>query len=278
MTVDPAADRPRRIYIAGPYTDDPEACTAAAIAAGAAVLDAGHAPLVPHLAHYWETLHGPRPYEDWMRIDLAWLAAADAVLRLPGVSAGADREVTLARERGVPVFADLAALLRWAVEAQPEASPLDGRKTAFSAGEGVHGQDPYYGGAEAQQPDTETRPGCPDPIECSHEAALGEAQQQVKRLSLMVDEYGHGASALTDKLKRARDMHRETCPWVQGGAPSPAFKCGMCEVLDAPAVPVQPAAAGSGEEARVVRCGRAILSRPHEPHGDCHGFSFTEEV
>ncbi|MGW2721379.1 hypothetical protein [Streptomyces sp. NPDC001492] len=129
--------------------------------------------------------------------------------------------------------------------------------------------------AEAQQPDTD---GCPDPIECSHEAALGEAQQQVKRLSLMVDEYGHGASALTDKLKRARDMHRETCPWAQGGAPSPAFKCGMCEVLDAPAVPVQPAADGSGEEARVVRCSRAILSRPHEPHGGCPGFSFTEEV
>lgn len=79
-------------------------------------------------------------------------------------------------------------------------------------------------------------PACSDPIECSHEAALAEAQQETRRLGLMVDEYGQGASALTDKLQRARDMHRETCPWAQGGAPSPAFRCGMCEVLDAPAV------------------------------------------
>lgn len=103
--------------------------------------------------------------------------------------------------------------------------------------------------AEAQQ-QPETRPGCPDSIECSHEAALGEAQQQARRLGLMVDEYGAGASALTDKLKRARDMHRETCAWAQGKAPSPAFRCGMCDVLDAPAMPVQqPAAADTGEEA-----------------------------
>lgn len=48
------------------------------------------------LAHYWETLHTARHYEDWMRIDLAWLEAAHALLRLPGPSAGADREVALA--------------------------------------------------------------------------------------------------------------------------------------------------------------------------------------
>lgn len=101
----------RRIYVAGPYTSDPETCTATAIAAGAALLDAGHAPFVPHLAHYWETLHGARPYEDWMRIDLAWLEAADALLRLPGASSGADREVALAESRGIPVFHDIEALL-----------------------------------------------------------------------------------------------------------------------------------------------------------------------
>lgn len=37
--------------------------------------------------------------------------------------------------------------------------------------------------AEAQQPDTETR-GCPDPIECGHEAALGEARETNQRLNL----------------------------------------------------------------------------------------------
>lgn len=102
---------PKRVYVAGPYTADPAACTAAAIEAGNAVLDAGHAPFVPHLAHYWETLHGPRHYEDWMRIDLAWLTAADAVLRLPGESSGADRETQLAEALGIPVHHSLDDLL-----------------------------------------------------------------------------------------------------------------------------------------------------------------------
>lgn len=96
--------KPLRVYVAGPYTSNPEFCTAAAIEVGNALLDAGHAPYVPHLAHYWETVHGARHYEDWMRIDLAWLAAADVVVRIPGESSGADREVALATELGIPVL------------------------------------------------------------------------------------------------------------------------------------------------------------------------------
>jgi hypothetical protein len=49
---------------------------------------------------------------------------------------------------------------------------------------------------------------CPDPIECGHEAALGQAQQEVKRLGLTVDEYGHGASTLSEKLQEARATNR----------------------------------------------------------------------
>lgn len=97
--------KPLRVYVAGPYTADPEACTAAAIAVGNALLDAGHAPFVPHLSHYWHTLHNQRGYEDWMRIDLAWLERADAVVRIPGESPGADREVELARALGIPAYA-----------------------------------------------------------------------------------------------------------------------------------------------------------------------------
>ncbi|MER5843235.1 hypothetical protein ABT099_23645 [Streptomyces prasinus] len=62
---------------------------------------------------------------------------------------------------------------------------------------------------------------------------------QIRRLGLMVDEYATGASALTDKLKRVRDLHRETCPLAQGSVSPTAFKCGMCEVLDAPAAPLR---------------------------------------
>jgi hypothetical protein len=36
--------------------------------------------------------------------DLNWLAKCDAVLRLPGASSGADREVEYAQKLGIPVF------------------------------------------------------------------------------------------------------------------------------------------------------------------------------
>ena len=100
--------RPLRVYVAAPYTADPEACTARAIEVGCELLDAGQAPFVPHLSHFWETLYGSRPYEDWLRIDLAWLAVADVVLRLPGESPGADREVAEAHRLGIPVVHSIA--------------------------------------------------------------------------------------------------------------------------------------------------------------------------
>jgi hypothetical protein len=112
--------KPLRVYIAGPYTLDPEACTATAISVGNAVLDDGHAPFVPHLAHYWETLHGARHYEDWMRIDLAWLEMADALIRIPGESSGADREVELAKSLGIPVFDTVQAFVDWSSQMKEE--------------------------------------------------------------------------------------------------------------------------------------------------------------
>ncbi|MGW0920137.1 hypothetical protein ACWD3J_14105 [Streptomyces sp. NPDC002755] len=60
-------------------------------------------------------------------------------------------------------------------------------------------------------------------------------QAEAKRLGLMVEDYSAGASALGDKLKRARDLHRETCPLARGAVSGPAFKCSMCEILDQPA-------------------------------------------
>ena len=103
----------RRVFVSGPYTKgDPCVNTHAAIAAGNGLLDAGLAPFVPHLSHFWHTVT-PRPYEDWMRIDLAWVAVADAVLRLPGASTGADRECACAAEHGIPVFHSVADVVAW---------------------------------------------------------------------------------------------------------------------------------------------------------------------
>jgi hypothetical protein len=42
-------------------------------------------------------------WEHWLENDEAWIEKSDLVLRLPGESKGADREVRFAVERGLPV-------------------------------------------------------------------------------------------------------------------------------------------------------------------------------
>jgi hypothetical protein len=101
---------PLRVYVSGPYSADPEHHTQAAIDAADQLLAAGHAPYVPHLKHPWvqATSH---PYEVWLGLDIAWLQVADAVLRLPGTSPGADRETALAEQLGIPVHHNIQDLL-----------------------------------------------------------------------------------------------------------------------------------------------------------------------
>lgn len=127
-------------------------------------------------------------------------------------------------------------------------------------------------------------PACPDPIECGHEAALGEAQQQVRRLGLMVDEYGAGASALTGKLKQLRDIgHRlaahavgfqdvldesDRGPWARTVGADIAE---LCEVLDAPAAAVLPASDDRAALLREVadecdKAGAAYAARAQNEH------------
>lgn len=83
----------RRIYVAGPYTKpDPCINTFNAIQKANELLDLGFIPFLPHLSHLWHTV-SPRPYEDWMKIDFAFVEVCHGLFRLPGESSGADREV-----------------------------------------------------------------------------------------------------------------------------------------------------------------------------------------
>ncbi len=91
------------IYIAGPYTHpDPIVNTRAAVLAGEAVLAAGAIPVVPHLSMLWH-LVSPHDVDWWYNYDLQLLARCDALLRLPGASTGADREVVEALKQSKPV-------------------------------------------------------------------------------------------------------------------------------------------------------------------------------
>ncbi len=101
-----------RVYVAGPYSSGNMAANVRnAVAAGHRLLTLGFAPLVPHLTHFFDLMH-EHPYEDWLQMDLAWVTVAEAVLRLPGVSAGADRETALALQLGIPVFTSIEAIVK----------------------------------------------------------------------------------------------------------------------------------------------------------------------
>ncbi|WP_405871881.1 DUF4406 domain-containing protein [Streptomyces zaomyceticus] len=126
-------DEPMLILIAGPYrsgTDgDPRAMAANLARLEAAawpVFAAGHLPVIGE----WIALPvlrsagaGPTdPLADQVLYPAAerLLARCDAVLRLPGESAGADGDVATARRRGLPVHDDIAQIPRRVVRGDAE--------------------------------------------------------------------------------------------------------------------------------------------------------------
>jgi Domain of unknown function (DUF4406) len=107
------------VYVAGPVTSAPLENTHAALVFGAGLIDTGLvAPVMPHLTCFWQMVT-PRSYETWLAYDAEILRRCDALLRLPGASPGADREVELARRMQLPIFdgpLSRVHLLEWAKE------------------------------------------------------------------------------------------------------------------------------------------------------------------
>lgn len=99
-----------KVYIASPYTvGDVAVNVRKQIDAAEELMNLGFAPFAPLYSHFQHMVH-PRPYEDWINLDLEWVTVCDCVLRLPGHSLGADGEVDLALDLGKPVFYTRKAL------------------------------------------------------------------------------------------------------------------------------------------------------------------------
>ena len=99
-----------KVYIAGPYTKpDPEANTYAMMKVWDELRSLGYFPFCPLWSHFQEMRH-PRTWEDWMQFDLAWIDVCDCVLRIPGESVGADREIAHAKKECIPVYHSIEEL------------------------------------------------------------------------------------------------------------------------------------------------------------------------
>jgi hypothetical protein len=91
------------IYIASPYTvGDVAANVAVQMDAAHTIMDLGCTPIWPLSSHYLH-IRRQRPYTEWIEADKELVRVSDVVLRLPGESSGADGEVQLAEQLGIPV-------------------------------------------------------------------------------------------------------------------------------------------------------------------------------
>ena len=105
----------KRVYISGPITKGDrnwnyyQACDMEA-----ELMRRGFAPLNPMqtmvLPFAWD---GEFEHEQWLARDFAWIEVADAILRLPGESVGADAECQFAKDRGIPVFDTIIEIEHW---------------------------------------------------------------------------------------------------------------------------------------------------------------------
>jgi len=112
--------RPLLILIAGPYrsgTGDDPALMAANLtrleAAAWPIFARGHVPMIgewvalPVLASAGADVFSPLASDVLYPTAQRLLQHCDAVLRLPGKSSGADADVAIARERGIPVYTEI---------------------------------------------------------------------------------------------------------------------------------------------------------------------------
>lgn len=93
------------IYIAGPYTKpDPIENTRNAVRIAELIERSDDcAVVIPHLTMLWHLI-SPANIEKWYERDMHLLERCDALMRLPGESYGADKEVAFAVSHNIPTF------------------------------------------------------------------------------------------------------------------------------------------------------------------------------
>lgn len=91
------------VYVAGPITANPLGCVRESIPVFKYVLSVGGWPFMPQWSVLPEMIENI-DYETWLAYDFDFISRCDALLRIPGTSPGADREVEYAFGLDKPVF------------------------------------------------------------------------------------------------------------------------------------------------------------------------------
>lgn len=101
------------VYIASPYSAyaNKDDAVSVQIDTFAILRDLGYQPIAPLLSRYVDVRH-PASYDRWLEWCMAMVGVCDVVLRLPGDSTGADKEVAKAKALGKPVVFSVDELLQ----------------------------------------------------------------------------------------------------------------------------------------------------------------------
>lgn len=100
------------IYLSHPITKEPFLNINKAVRAASVLHKLGYVVMVPGLTVLYDMIE-PTPYEEYMRWDFAWIEKCDCVIRMPGESQGADREVKHAINKLIPVFYGIEGFLKF---------------------------------------------------------------------------------------------------------------------------------------------------------------------
>lgn len=100
-----------KVYIASPYTiGDVEKNVQVQKDMFNQLISLGFIPFAPLWSHFQHKQY-PLEYDTWLNWDFQWLKCCDYLLRLPGISSGADKEVQYALKLGIPVYYSLEELV-----------------------------------------------------------------------------------------------------------------------------------------------------------------------
>lgn len=93
------------IYIASPYTKgDNFVNVQRSIEAANKLLDMGYIAISPLVNSVFYHMQRERSWSEWMEIDYQLVNMCDCLVRLPGDSTGADKEVIYALSHNKPVY------------------------------------------------------------------------------------------------------------------------------------------------------------------------------
>lgn len=102
-----------KVYLASPYTlGDVAVNIKTQMDVANELISLGFAPFVPLYSHFQHMAH-PRPYGDWLKLDLEWLSVCDCLLAFLVNRKAPDSEVEFAKLCGMPVFYSLEELIKW---------------------------------------------------------------------------------------------------------------------------------------------------------------------